>query len=171
MDMGLFWPSLGLGGYMASLFTPNVSVDNTVLVDGSAVTQPISGNVGVTGTVSVEGGNATAVKVDGSAVTQPVNVTNTVSVITAQAATSTVTQLTSTGVNQVALAANANRISAIFYFETGIWYLKYGAGASPTSLTYKISSNATTIIVTGWTGEIDVLCTTSGKLVDITELS
>lgn len=45
-------------------------------VDGSAVTQPVSGNVGQSGTWTVQPGNTantTAWKVDGSAVTQPVS--------------------------------------------------------------------------------------------------
>ena len=62
-----------------------------VKVDGSAVTQPISGTVTVNplpagsntiGNVNVLGGNATAVKVDGSAVTQPISGTVTVNALT-----------------------------------------------------------------------------------------
>jgi hypothetical protein len=55
-------------------------------VDGSAVTQPISGNVGQSGTWTVQPGNTantTAWKVDGSAVTQPVSGTVSVNALPA----------------------------------------------------------------------------------------
>ncbi len=53
-------------------------------VDGSAVTQPVSGNVGQSGVWTVQPGNTantTAWKVDGSAVTQPVS--GTITAVTA----------------------------------------------------------------------------------------
>jgi hypothetical protein len=56
---------------------PGNTVNTTAWkVDGSAVTQPVSGNVGQSGTWTVQPGNTantTAWKVDGSAVTQPVS--------------------------------------------------------------------------------------------------
>lgn len=61
------------------LFTPDVNVDNTVLVDGSAVTQPVSG------TVTANAGTGTFT-VDGSGHTQPVSGT-----VTANAGTGTFT--------------------------------------------------------------------------------
>jgi hypothetical protein len=58
-------------------------------VDGSAVTQPVSGNVGQSGTWTVQPGNTantTAWKVDGSAVTQPISGTVTVNALPASTA-------------------------------------------------------------------------------------
>jgi hypothetical protein len=59
-----------------------------LMVDGSAVIQPISGSVGILGTVPISGSVsvigetfvAGALKVDGSAVTQPVSIAGTVTV-------------------------------------------------------------------------------------------
>ena len=84
----------------ATIGSVNVLGGNTtaVKVDGSAVTQPVSGTVAVStlpnvtlnalptgsatiGSVNVLGGNTTAVKVDGSAVTQPVSGTVAVSTL------------------------------------------------------------------------------------------
>lgn len=139
----------------------------------------------------IEGGNPTAVKVDGSAVTQPVSgtvtvsnpgltdselratpvpISGSVSTTPLSATASTVTQITSTGSNQMLLAANGSRKKAIFFFSSGIWNVKFGSGASSTSRTYTVSSANTTIEVTIWTGQIDAACTTAGKLVDVTEL-
>jgi hypothetical protein len=70
-----------------------VSSTSVLLVDGSAVTQPVSGDVGVTGTVLVDGSAVTqpvsgdvgvtgTVLVDGSAVTQPVSISGIVATST-----------------------------------------------------------------------------------------
>lgn len=175
-----------------SIFTPEINVDNTVLVDGSAVTQPVSG------TVTANAGSGTML-VDGSAHTQPVSGTVAVSSVSGSVAvtgpltdtqlratpvpisgsvsttplassSSTVIQVTSTGLNQTLLAANANRKKAILFFESGIWRVKLGATASTTSLTYIISAANTSLEVDVWTGQIDAICTTASKLVDVTEL-
>jgi hypothetical protein len=82
----------------------------------------------------------------------------------------TVTQITSTGANQTLLATNLNRKKAILFFETGLWSVKFGAVASATSKTYMVASSNTTIEVPVWVGQIDAICTTSGKLVDVTEM-
>lgn len=83
---------------------------------------------------------------------------------------STVTQISSTGANQTLLAANANRKKAILHFTNGTWYVKFGTTASSTSRTYVVPNTAFDIEVTMWTGQIDAFCTSSGKLVDVTEL-
>lgn len=83
---------------------------------------------------------------------------------------STVTQISSTGVNQTLLAANANRKKAFLHFTNGTWYVKFGTTASATSRTYVVPNTAFDIEVTVWTGQIDAFCTSSGKLVDVTEL-
>lgn len=140
-----------------------------VPIDGSGVTQPVSGTVAVSsvaGSVAVTGPltdtqlRATPVPISGSVSTTPLS-----------SNTSTVTQITSTGASQTILAANANRKKAILFFESGIWRVKLGATASTTSLTYLINSSNTSLEVTVWTGTIDAICTTAGKLVDVTELA
>jgi hypothetical protein len=93
-----------------------------------------------------------------------------VATVSAASLSDTVVQITSTGANQVLLAANAARKKAILYFESGIWHVKFGATASASSKTYMVTSSNTTIEVPVWAGEIDALCTTSGKLVDVTEM-
>lgn len=64
-------PALGTAGAASSdvITVQGIASMTALKVDGSAVTQPVSGAV----TANVQGGNATAVKVDGSAVTQPVS--------------------------------------------------------------------------------------------------
>jgi hypothetical protein len=93
-----------------------------------------------------------------------------VAMVSAASLSDTVTQITSTGANQVLLAANAARKKAVLFFESGIWDVKFGAGASASSKTYHVSTSNTTIEVPVWAGEIDAICTTSGKLVDVTEM-
>jgi hypothetical protein len=93
-----------------------------------------------------------------------------VATVPTAALTSTVVQIASTSASQVLLAANAARKKAILYFSSGIWFVKLGAGASATSFTYGVTSSNTTIEVTPWAGEIDAICTTSGKLVNVTEV-
>ena len=85
--------------------------------------------------------------------------------------TSTVVQITSTGANQILLAANTSRKKAILFFTSGNWNIKLGVGATATSFSYNASTANTTIEILIWTGEIDAICTTSGKLVNVTELS
>lgn len=165
-----------------SVFTDQTVIENTPLpidggnpnalkVDGSAVTQPISGtvNVGnfpvtqpVSGTVTVQQPTGTNlhVTVDGNVAT-----------VAGGAATSTVAQTTSNGSSQQLLASNVNRKKAILFFSSGIWFIKLGVTASNVSFTYSVTSANTTIEITGWAGEIDAICTTSGKLVNVTELS
>jgi hypothetical protein len=118
-------------------------------------TQPVSGPLTDTQL------RATPVPVSGSVSTTPVTST-----------TSSVTQVTSTGSNQTLLVSNVNRIQAVLYFESGIWYVKLGATASSASLTYKVSASNTVIeIPPMYTGIIDAICTTAGKLVDVTSLN
>lgn len=95
-------PSLGVGGTASTdvLTVQGIATMVALKVDGSAVTQPVSGNVGITGSVTLPTGastsakqpalgtagaastdvlsvqgiaSGTALKVDGSAVTQPVS--------------------------------------------------------------------------------------------------
>ncbi len=143
-----------------AIFTPEVDVQGSVDVNNFPAVQPVSGTVTATGPLTDTQLRAT-----------PVPISGTVSTSAVLSSTSAVTQVTSTGANQTLLAANPSRTKAILYFETGIWYLKLGATASASSLTYKISANNTSLeIPASWVGIIDALCTTAGKLVDVTEL-
>lgn len=186
-----------------SLFTNEVNVDNTVLVDGSAVTQPVSAVSLPLPTGAATNASVVALTkpsdtqlVDGSAHTQPVSgtfwqatqpvsvaspvavtqstspwvVSGTVTTSSPASNSDTVTQVTSTGSNQTILAANASRKKAILFFESGIWHVKFGATASASSKTYMVTASNTTIEIPVWVGQIDALCTTSGKLVDVTEM-
>lgn len=169
-----------------SIFSQDVIVDNTVTVDGSAVTQPISAaslplpagaatESTVAGLLTDTELRAAPVPVSGPLTdTQlraaPVPVSGSVSTTPVVSSSSTVSQVTSTGVNQTVLAANVSRKKAILFFESGIWSVKLGAVASSSSRTYVVNSSNTTIEITVWTGQIDVLCTTSNKLVNVTEL-
>lgn len=152
-----------------SVFTQDVVVDNTVLVDGSGVTQPVSAvSLPLPTNASQETGGHLA-SID-SKLTNPLPVSGTVTTTNVTSNSATVTQVTSTGSNQTILAANANRKKAILFFESGVWHVKFGATASASSKTYQITSSNTTIEVPIWVGQIDALCTTSGKLVDVTEM-
>ncbi len=114
---------------------------------------------------------ATAVPVSGPLTDAQLRATPVpVSTTPATANSSTVTQITSTAANQTLLAANANRKKAILHFTSGTWYVKFGATASATSRTYVVPNTVYDIEITTWVGQIDALCTTSGKLVDVTEL-
>jgi hypothetical protein len=145
-----------------SVFTNDVTVEpgsNPISVSGSSVsvtnfpaTQPVSGTVSAT-----QG-------------TSPWVVSGTVTTAFPSSSTSTVTQVTSTAVNQTLLAANVNRKKVILNFNTGIWSVKFGTGATATSFTYSVSGANTSITDTTWTGQIDAICTTSGKTVNVTEL-
>lgn len=167
------------------IFTSDVSVDNTVLIeggnttavktDGSGVTQPVSGSVSVSGAVTTNQGNAAAL-----AGAWPVEITdgtnvlgtsaNPVNIITAVSSTATITQVVLTNnTNGTLLSANANRKSAIIFVPSQTLQIKYGATASTTSFTYKVTSANTTITVTGYTGRIDAFG--SGQTVTITELT
>ena len=139
----------------------NVTPAGAIKIDGSGTTQPISGSVSVSNFPATQ-------PVSGTVAVS--SVAGTVSVIAAQSSSATVTQVTSTGSNQTILASNVNRKSAILFFESGIWSVKYGATASTSSRTFAITSGNSMFEVTGYTGQIDAICTTAGKLVDITEL-
>ncbi len=158
-----------------SIFTSEVDANITnspLTVDGSGFTQPVSGTVSVGNFPATQDVNVTSsveveVKNDAGS---PVPISGTVTTTPTTSSSATVTQITSTAVNQTLLAANGSRKKAILYFNSGIWDVKFGATASTTSRTMRISTSNTTVEVDIWTGIIDAICTTSGKLVDVTEL-
>lgn len=149
-----------------SVFTDQATVVNTPLpVDGSGVTQPVSAvSLPLPANAAQETGGHLA-SID-TKLTNPLPVTS----VPVTSNISTITQVTSTGVNQTLLAANVNRKKAIAFFNSGIWFVKFGVGASATSFTYNVTSSNFTIEIPLWIGQIDVLCTTSGKVATVTEL-
>lgn len=146
-----------------SLYSADVVVDNEVLVDGSAHTQPISGSVSVSNFPATQpvSGTVAVSSVGGSvAVTGPLTDTqlraSPISVLTATGSSATVAQVVMvSNTNNTILAANANRKSAIIYVPTQPMNIKFGATASATSFTYRVTANASTVVITGYTGQID----------------
>ncbi len=157
-----------------SAFSNEVIVEpgsSPLVVDGSAVTQPVSGSVSVSnfpatqpvsGTVTVSNPGLTDTQLRAA----PVPVVST----PVSSNSSAVSQVTSTGANQTLVAANASRKKVLLHFTSGVWYVKYGATASATSRTYVVNNTMFDIEEDMWKGPLDALCTTSGKLVDITDL-
>ncbi len=168
------------------VFTSDVSVDSTVgltntelratpiPVDGSGVTQPVSGtvNVGnfpatqpVSGTVT-----ATGPLTDTQLRATPVVISGSVSTTPLVSSTSSITQVVLTNnTNATLLSPNASRTKAIIFVPSSTLQIKLGATASTTSFTYKVVANSTTIEINGWQGRIDAFG--NGQTVTITELS
>lgn len=173
-----------------SVFSSEVIVDNTVLVDGSAVTQPVSA-----ASLPLPSGAATNAAVlaltkpsdvqlvDGSAHVQPVSgtfwpgtqpvsgsvsVSGTVNTLPAVSNSATLSQVNVTTTNVMLLAANANRKKAII-FSAGTTVIKLGAVATATSWSYKLTAGAV-LELSGWTGQIDAIQLTGTSVLNITEL-
>ena len=88
--------------------------------------------------------------------------------LNASTATSTQVVLV-TNTNATALAANASRKKVIIYAPKNTLYIKLGATASATSFAYIVTAANTTLELTGWVGQIDVLSTV-GQTINVTEL-
>lgn len=165
----------------SNLHTVTDSGSTTTVTGNVTVVQPTGTNLHAvldatsTTTVTQATGTNLHTVVDSGTITanqgtSPWVVSGTVTTTQPTSSSDTVTQVTSTGANQTLLAANANRKKAILFFESGTWNVKFGATASSSSKTYMITSNNTTIEVDIWVGIIDAICTTAGKLVDVTEM-
>lgn len=149
-----------IGDVTVNNFPATQVVSGSVAVSNFPATQPVSGTVTVANPGLTDSQlRATPVPVSGSISTTPV-----------VASTATVSQLTSNGSNQTLLAANASRKRAILFFSSGIWNVKFGAVASGTSRTLQVNASNYFLEIPTYVGQIDAICTTSGKLVDITEL-
>lgn len=147
-----------------SVFSAEVVVDNVVpieggnptavKVDGSAVTQPVSGPL------TDAQLRATPVPVSGTVTTSPV--------VSSTANSSRVTVTTS---SQVLFAANANRKKVIIQTEsgTGNVYVNFGLTASATNYTYIIGS-LTTLEIGTWQGAISVVRSSGSSSLTGTEL-
>jgi hypothetical protein len=162
--------------------TQNVEIDGqpisiqggnsiAVKVDGSAVTQPVSGTVTANQGTPNTLANGWPVEItDGTNVlgtpSHPLSVTS----ATATSNTSTITQVVLTAnTNAVLLAANSNRKKFIVFIPKSITYVKYGVTASATSFTWAAQTNNATVDDTIWTGEIDIF-STQAQTVTVTEL-
>ncbi len=158
------------------LYSPEVLVDNpvsissgTVSVDNFPATQP------VTGPLTDAQLRATSVPVSGPltdaqlrATPVPMSGTVTTSQLTSNSAT--VAQLALVGnTNTMLLAANPNRKKVILFTTGQPAYVKFGVGASTTSFTYKITAMNSTLEITVWTGQIDIL-SQSSQTVTVTEM-
>lgn len=177
---------------MSSLFTSEITVENLPLpVDGSGVTQPVSGSISVTnfpatqpvsGSVSVSNFPATqpvsgTVSVSGSvAVTGPLTdaqlratpISVTSAPVTSNSATISQVVLSS-NTNATLLAANGNRKKVVLFAPKSTLYVKFGVTASSTSFTYIVMAANTTLDLDTWIGQIDVLSTVN-QTVTVTEM-
>lgn len=142
--------------------------DLPISEDNGMFPTTINDPAAVLNSANVKGASTPPVATDNALVVTMSPNTPTIKVNQASSNTSTVVQITSNGANQTILAANPARKHAVLFFSTGIWSVKYGAGASSTSFTYQAALN-TAIEVFVWQGQIDAICTTSGKLVNVTE--
>ncbi len=162
-----------------SLFTSEITVDNLPLpVDGSGVTQPVSGSVSVSGSINIGNFPATQpVSIAAPvAVTGPLTDTQLratpVPVITAPTTSSsaTISQVVlSSNTNATLLAANANRKKVVLFAPKSTLYVKFGTTASATSFTYIAIAANTTFELSTWIGQIDVLSTVN-QTVTVTEM-
>lgn len=89
---------------------------------------------------------------------------NTQRVVKGGATSSSVTSVNDTNVSTTCLAANANRIGAEFYNDSGeIGFLKKGATASATSFTVKLNPNDYYYPEDGYTGVFDCIWANDGS--------
>lgn len=141
------------------LYTSEISVDNTPLpVDGSGVTQPVSGTVAVSNfpaTQPVSGPltdtqlRATPVPVSGPltdtqlrATPVPVSGTVAVSNFPGSSVGSAVVTTVAVGVSAIQLlASRAARVRAVIFNEAGTLYVKAGAAASSSDYTWRLTAN------------------------------
>lgn len=162
--------------------TQNVEIDGqpilidggnatAVKVDGSAVTQPVSGTITANqGTAAALAGAWPVEITDGTNIlgtpANPVNVTS----VPESSNSATITQVVLTAnTSTTLLSANASRKKFIVFIPKSVTYVKYGTTASPTSFTWTAQTNNATIDDTIWTGRIDII-STQAQTVTVTEL-
>lgn len=172
-----------MSAFSNEVVVSNFPADNALTdaqLRATAVPVSVPGSVAVTGPLTDAQLRATPVPVSGTVATggltdtqlraTPVPVSGSVTTTPVVAASSTVVQITSNGANQTLLAANANRKKALLFFNSGTWHVKLGATASATSYTLDVSASNYFLEIPTYTGIIDAMCTTSNKLVNVTEL-
>lgn len=173
------------------LFTNEQEITNTPLpVDGSGVTQPVSGTVAVSGV-------AGTVTVDGSGVTQPVSGTVAVSSVAGSVAVTgpltdaelratpvpisgtvsvgaattlaTVTAVSVSPVVATLSASNAAKTAVIIHNEAGTLFVKLGSGASSASYSYRLTAN-TLVEINGYAGIITATKVSGTTIALVTEV-
>ena len=166
--------------------TLEISAAGAAIVDGSAVTQPISAaslplptgaatlagqtqpgvDIGDVTVNNAAGASAVNIQDGGNTITVDGSVTTTPYV----SGTATVTQVVLTAnTNATLLAANAARVGAVVFIPSQPAFVKFGTTASSTSFTYRTTANNSTIeFITGYTGRIDIL-SQNGQTVTVTE--
>lgn len=171
-----------------SVFSPEILITNTPLpVDGSGVTQPVSGTVTanagtgpfpvsdngssltVDGTVGISGSVAvTGPLTDAQLRATPVPISGTVS-IGAAASTATVTN-NAVGTSVVTISAsNAAKTKVVIFNETGTLYVKLGTAAAANSYSYRLSAG-TSLEFTGYTGIVTAIKASGTTPVLVTEI-
>jgi len=167
-----------------SLFTHEVLVDNTVAipVDGSGVTQPVSGSISVSnfpatqpvsGSVSVSNFPATQPVSIATMPTTPVTGTfwqTTQPVTFGGVGSATVSRISVTNTAATTLSvSNSAKTKVILYNEGGTLYVKFGTAASSTDLTYVMTVDST-LEVEGYYGIITARKASGTTFVDVTEV-
>ena len=180
-----------------NMYPFSLTTTGLLRVDGSNVTQPVSGTVAVTqstspwvvsGTVTSNQGapntliNAWPVELtDGygnlfGEVNNPLYITasstSPLPVVTNKAATSSVTSVASSATNTTLLAANSNRVFASIYNESSkTVFIKLGTTASATSYSILLMPNSYWEVPSDYTGKIDAIWSSANGNARITELS
>jgi hypothetical protein len=147
------------------MYALSMTTTGLLRVDGSNVTQPISGTVTAnagTGSFTVVGVGTAGTPSGGVLSVQGVSggqaLTVTGFVTTNKATTSNVTSVVGATSNTVILASNANRVFATIYNATNvIMYAKMGVTASLTSYSLEIFPGSYWEVPNDWTGEIDAV--------------
>lgn len=145
-----------------SVFSTEIQVTNTPLpVDGSAVTQPVSGTVNV--------GNFPATQPVSGPLTDAQLRAGAVPVSFGGSPLATVTNV-SVGTSSTTLSAsNSGKVRVIIYNETGTLFIKLGTTASSSSYSYKVGASTVTEIV-GYTGLISGIKGSGTTAVLVTEI-
>lgn len=194
-------PALGVAGTASAdvLTVQGIASMTALKVDGSGVTQPISGTVtanagsgtmavslatlpaltagsAVIGHVIVDTAPTTAVSQSGTWTVQPGNTANTTAWLVGEvtSATATTSSVASSASNVNLLALNTSRKNATFYNDsTQIAYLKLGTTASNSSYTVQMPANAYYELPVGkiYTGNIDAIWASANGNMRITELT
>jgi len=145
-----------------------VSVSGSVAVSNLPATQPVSGTVAVSNFPATQ--PVSGPLTDAQLRATPVPISGSVSTTPLISSSATVAQLALTnGVNATLLAANPNRKKVILFAPKNTLYIKFGATASSTSFTYIVTAANTTLELTNWAGQIDVLSTVN-QTVNVTEM-
>jgi hypothetical protein len=88
------------------------------------------------------------------------------------ATTATLTQVAGSVTSVSLLASNTNRLAAIIQNDgSSVMYVAYGATASTTAYTYRVTANSNLVIDGFYTGAISAIFSTTNSTARITELT